>query len=115
MKNLNDLQKDLETVNDFIKMPNPVIMLDVIKQMSWEYKTPFRVDRKCKDCIMDTLFMLRTRIQELILDQDSRKYLLKPGVNVVFKGIQVNNDIITDELAKKLIDDGFPKGLFYSL
>ena len=67
----------------------------------------------CPDCWKDlAIVLLSTAKTELLKLTDSRKYLLKDGVDVIFKGERINNGMLTDKKAKQLLDEGFPKYLF---
>lgn len=70
----------------------------------------------CSDCWKDFTFVLLTHLKtELLKLTDSRKYLLKDGVDVIFKGERISNAVLTDKKAKQLIEEGFPKYLFAKL
>jgi hypothetical protein len=43
---------------------------------------------------------------------DERRYILKPGVDVFFGNIRVNETTITDELAEAILARGFERKFF---
>lgn len=71
---------------------------------------------KCKDCYMDAVVMLHyevsKRLAEQNADQDERRYILHPNVDVFFGSVRVNEATITDELAERLIARGLERKLF---
>ncbi len=67
----------------------------------------------CPDCWKDFAVVLHSTLKtELLKLTDSRKYLLKDGVDVIFKGERINNGMLTDKKAKQLLTEGFPEYLF---
>lgn len=68
---------------------------------------------KCSDCYKDQAVILWRLLAEKAQAKDKmRKYLLRAGVDVIFKGQRINAAVLTDELATELIADGFDKGFF---
>ena len=79
-----------------------------------------KLNRKCSSCYSDAILILIKKITEENLSKketetattDSRKYILKSGVDVWFGSIRVNEVTLTDDLAEKIIARGFPTRYF---
>ena len=77
-----------------------------------------KLNKKCSSCYSDAILILIKKITEENLPKketattDSRKYILKSGVDVWFGSIRVNAVTLTDELAEKIIAMGFPTRYF---
>lgn len=77
-----------------------------------------KLNKKCFSCYSDAILILIKKITEENLPKketattDSRKYILKSGVDVFFGSIRVNAVTLTDELAEKIIARGFPVRYF---
>ena len=77
-----------------------------------------KLNKKCSSCYSDAILILIKKITEENLPKketattDSRKYILKSGVDVWFGSIRVNEVTLTDELAQRIIARGFPTRYF---
>lgn len=76
-----------------------------------------KLNKKCSSCYSDAILILIKKITEENLPKketttDSRKYILKSGVDVWFGSIRVNAITLTDELAQRIIARGFPTRYF---
>ena len=77
-----------------------------------------KLNKKCSSCYSDAILILIKKITEENLPKkeiattDSRKYILKSGVDVWFGSIRVNAITLTDDLAQKIIARGFPTRYF---
>lgn len=79
-----------------------------------------KLNKNCSSCYSDAILILIKKITEENLPKketatditDSRKYILKSGVDVWFGSIRVNAVTLTDELAEKIIARGFPVRYF---
>lgn len=76
-----------------------------------------KLNKNCSSCYSDAILILIKKITEENLPKketatDSRKYILKEGVDVWFGSIRVNAVTLTDELAEKIIAKGFPVRYF---
>lgn len=69
---------------------------------------------RCKDCHLDAaVALLRLdRESESEQENDGRRYILRPGVDVYFGSVRVNAETLTDELAERIIARGFEKKFF---
>lgn len=101
-----ELKKDYATLE---KLTNEE---DQILALSEKYNVPPPKNRSCPDCWKDQIILIKIAIKELLQKSEKRKYILRGGVNVIYKGIHVNADTITDELAESLIKDGFALTFF---
>lgn len=67
----------------------------------------------CGQCYSDQAVVLWKRYKETKATKtDTRKYILREGVDVMFRGIRVNAATLTDALGDQLVAQGFPKMLF---
>ena len=77
-----------------------------------------KLNKKCSSCYSDAILILIKKITEENLPKketattDSRKYILKSGVDVWFGSIRVNAITLTDDLAERIIAKGFPTRYF---
>ena len=77
-----------------------------------------KLNKNCSSCYSDAILILIKKITEENLPKketettDSRKYILKSGVDVWFGSIRVNAITLTDDLAEKIIARGFPTRYF---
>lgn len=76
-----------------------------------------KLNKKCSSCYSDAILILIKKITEENLPKktattDSRKYILKSGVDVWFGSVRVNAVTLTDELAQRIIARGFPTRYF---
>ena len=77
-----------------------------------------KLNKNCSSCYSDAILILIKKITEENLPKketattDSRKYILKEGVDVWFGSVRVNAITLTDELAEKIIAKGFPVRYF---
>ena len=79
-----------------------------------------KLNKNCSSCYSDAILILIKKITEENLPKketetattDSRKYILKSGVDVWFGSVRVNAVTLTDDLAQKIIAKGFPVRYF---
>lgn len=71
---------------------------------------------RCQSCYFDAAILclkeLRTREAIKETETDGRRFVLRPGVDVYFGNIRVNNETLTDELAERIINRGFERKFF---
>lgn len=71
---------------------------------------------RCPDCWKDTLIALRVKADEALMEEDTtRQYVLRGGIDVIWKGIRINSSTLTDENAKWWIENGFSEKYFKRL
>ena len=83
-----------------------------------------KLNKNCSSCYSDAILILIKKITEENLPKketetetetattDSRKYILKEGIDVWFGSIRVNAITLTDDLAQRIIARGFPVRYF---
>ena len=77
-----------------------------------------KLNKNCSSCYSDAILILIKKITEENLPKkktattDSRKYILKSGIDVWFGSVRVNAVTLTDDLAEKIIARGFPTRYF---
>lgn len=78
---------------------------------------PFSAGKsRCKACYIDAAIQCysaaKTKEAEELAASDTRRYILKPGVDVFFGSMRVNEATLTDELAERIIARGFSRDYF---
>lgn len=71
---------------------------------------PF-VKTACRDCYKDQAVRLWRVVCEKEAQEKGRKYILRGGIDVIWRGVRVNMTKTDTELAR-LLDDGFPRNFF---
>lgn len=80
-----------------------------IREQAQAMGVPF-VDNGCADCYRD----MAVQLWRILCEQENdngRKYLLRVGIDVIWKGERVNATCNDDELAA-LLQRGFPRNFF---
>lgn len=78
-----------------------------------ELNIPFTPRTSCNDCYRDQAVVLWRFLAEQDAMQDkTRKYVLRAGIDVIWLGIRINAATLTDEKAAEYIKRGFPKHFF---
>lgn len=76
----------------------------------------FEPKSRCKDCYYDAAMQCIIKLREMKSKddaaEDDRKFILRPNLDVYFGNMRVNESTITDDLARKLIAQGFDKKFF---
>ena len=80
-----------------------------------EYAATFGVKftpkSRCSSCYHDAAMAIWLRVKDEeakeSAPEDTRKYILKPGVDLFFGSIRVNDMTLTDELAEQILERGF--------
>jgi hypothetical protein len=105
------LEKRIKELNKLIKAEN--YDRERLTDIANEFGIALPKNTGCSDCWKDFSIVLRSALKtELLKMTDSRKYILKDGVDVIFNGERINNGMLTDKKAKQIIEEGFPKYLF---
>lgn len=86
--------------------------IEKLTEIAEEYKVELPKNQNCGDCWKDFAFVLRSMLKTEEMKTEGRKYILKDGVDVIFKGERINNGMLTDKKAKQLIEEGFATYLF---
>ena len=89
---------------------------EAVKGYAKEYGVPFKPKSRCRDCYHDAAMQIYNKLNqedaELEAQEETRRYILRPGVDVWFGNIRVNPATITDELAEYIISRGFKTKYF---
>lgn len=84
-----------------------------IREYASQYGVGLPKDKpNCKSCYVDAAVLIYKAIKDAEPKQTDRKYVLRDGVDVIWRGIRINEASVTDELAEKWIANGFPKAYF---
>lgn len=71
---------------------------------------------RCKACYIDAAILCfsaaKTKEAEENAASDTRRFILKPGVDVYFGNIRVNEATLTDDLAERILERGFAADYF---
>lgn len=106
---LTELTKD---ANAQMSKENKEYIAGACEALSIEFEPKSR----CKDCYYDAamqcLMKLRAKKAKECAKEDDRKFILRPNLDVYFGNVRVNESTITDDLARKLIAQGFDKKFF---
>lgn len=86
---------------------------DLIRQYAGAYGVVLPKDKpNCKSCYVDAAVQIWKAIKAEQGKPTDRKWVLKDGVDVIWRGIRINEASCTDEMAEKWIAGGFPKIYF---
>lgn len=66
---------------------------------------------RCSECYRDQAIVLLRMIYEQEAEKSYRRYILRHGIDVVWRGRRINMTLSDDELAAAL-DAGFPRNYF---
>ena len=87
-----------------------------VRDYAKAYGLDFNPKGRCGSCYHDAAAVIFDKIKEeeakVAAGEDKRRYVLRPGVDVWFGSIRVNEATITDELAEKIIARGFSQKYF---
>lgn len=115
---MENLQEVINRLEGIVKDPSTMSAEDrsFVREIAPEFGAEIR-NTRCKDCYADAavlcLLEARKRIApERKPEEDERKYILKAGTDVYFGRVRVNEATITDELAARLIEQGFERKFF---
>ena len=115
---MENLQETIIRLERIVKSPSAMSTEDrsFVREIAPEFGVEIR-NTRCKDCYVDAatfcLIEARKRIApEQKPEEDKRRYILKPGTDVYFGRVRVNEATITDELAARLIERGFERKFF---
>lgn len=87
-----------------------------VQEIANELGVTIHVKTRCKDCYADAVILLyrevNGRLAAEAAENDDRRYILRPDVDVFFGDVRVNAATLTDELAERLIARGLERKLF---
>lgn len=115
----------METINELRRIggltPSQLTPEDkaFIKAKAVEHGQDFAPKSACKSCYIDMAILL----YKLLTDEanaeakaeakeDAPKWILKEGVDVVWRNIRINKHTITDAKAEQYVKSGFPTRFF---
>ena len=82
-----------------------------VREYAKAYGVEFKPKARCASCYHDAAMAIWERVKEAEAKEsepeDTRKYILKPGVDLFFGSIRVNEVTLTDELAEQILARGF--------
>ena len=85
----------------------------IVADLGIEFERP---KKGCGSCYHDAAMKCYNRATEMQAAEnettDDRRYILKPGVDVFFGNIRVNETTITDDLAEAILARGFERKFF---
>ena len=83
-----------------------------LREIAKEYDVPFK-EKNCNNCWIDLAVTIWKKIESTQESTEGKKgrWSVRKNLNVIYQGITVNELTITDELAEKLLQKGFPKHL----
>lgn len=84
-----------------------------IRKYASQYGVELPKDKpNCKSCYVDAAVLIYKAIKDAEPKPANRKYVLRDGVDVIWRGIRINEASVTDALAEEWIANGFPKVYF---
>ena len=82
-----------------------------VREYAKAYWVEFKPKARCASCYHDAAMAIWERVKEAeakeSAPEDTRKYILKPGVDLFFGSIRVNEVTLTDDLAEQILARGF--------
>lgn len=92
---------------------------DFVREQANNFLIPFKTRARCTSCYHDTALKIYNAIvqneQTIGIEDDGRKYVLKAGVDLYFGNVRVNAATITDELAERILAQGFERKYFVKI
>lgn len=84
---------------------------EAVREYAKTYGVTFKPKPRCTSCYHDAAIEIWERVKEEeakeSAPEDTRKYILKPGVDLLFGSIRVNEVTLTDALAEQILARGF--------
>lgn len=70
--------------------------------------------KRCGSCVHDLALQVYNEIEaaEPAPENDDRRFILREGVDLIFGSIRVNAATMTDELAERILAQGFERKYF---
>lgn len=76
-------------------------------------KNDLQINTLCKECYKDAAIVLYGIYKPKDADEkDGRLWVLRKGLDVIFNGKRINEATLTDTLAYKIVEQGFPTRFF---
>lgn len=85
-----------------------------IKEQAQVNGVEFQPKSACKSCYIDTAIIIYRKLKDEnnAHETGGRLWILKEGVDVIWRNIRINAETITDEKAEEYIKCGFPTKFF---
>ena len=80
-------------------------VLDCCKKIGVDF-TPAN---RCVECYRDAVAICLRKIAEQEAIDDEKKYILKPNVDIIYKGIRVTTENLTDDVAMQMCKGGLAR------
>ena len=110
------VKKDLEKIANTPAAQLTAEQKALVRKYAKMYGVEFNPKPGCSSCYHDAVmavYRIITREDaKKEADKDTRRYILRPGVDVWFGSIRVNEATITDELAEQILARGFETKFF---
>ena len=87
-------------------------ILQIAEELGVKTETRQHCSRCWHELAMQCYIRIAEQEQADNIENDPRRYILRPNLDVIFEGIRVNAATLTDELAEQLIARGFERKFF---
>lgn len=115
-KNFEDMEQTISRIREIAAKSASQVTNDdknFIRNLAPRYGVQLPKEKpNCKSCYVDAAVQIYKAIKDAEPKPADRKYVLRDGVDVIWKGIRINAASVTDELAEEWISNGFPKVYF---
>lgn len=115
-KNFEDMEQTISRLREIAAKSASQVTnddKDFIRDLALRYGVQLPKEKpNCKSCYVDAAVQIYKAIKDTEPKPTDRKYVLRDGVDVIWKGIRINAASVTDELAEEWISNGFPKVYF---
>lgn len=78
-----------------------------IRDTSKELSVEFNPRSKCEDCYRDQIIILTIEVKKhlSVVENSSSSYKMVNGKSINWRGLKINDETITDEIAEKFISN----------
>lgn len=104
-----------EALRDIVNTPASKLTADdklMLEHIAEQVGVEFKGKKGCKRCWHDLAMSCWSKMTESAPDESGRAYVLKAGVDVWFGNVRVNAATLTDELAERILVQGFERKFF---
>lgn len=87
----------------------------LVKEQSEKMGLTFEPENTgCQKCYSDQAILILSELkkEKANTEKSDRKYVLRDNIDCIFKGMRINNDTLTDEMAEALLEQGFEPSFF---
>lgn len=114
--NYNEIKSKLREIVDTPASALTPEQKAAVREYAKTFGVEFKPKPRCASCYHDAAMEIWERVKEEEskenVPEDTRKYILKPGVDLFFGSIRVNEVTLTDELAEQILARGFNRKYF---